>query len=84
MVMNVLPAGHICDPVRANANFAACCFRDFGLLFYFAMPQSAYWARRKLQRLDLHHARHRLNRAGDLRRDLETTRQLDLDLGALL
>jgi len=79
MVMNVLPAGHICDWVRANANFAACRF-----LFYFAMSQSAYWARRKLQRLDLHHARHRLNRAGDLRRDLEPARQLDLDLGALL
>src|SRR4029077_17057633 len=36
-----------------------------------------------LQRLDRHHARHRLDGAGDLRRDLETSGKLHLDLGAL-
>ena len=36
-----------------------------------------------LHRLDRHHARHRLDGAGDLRRDLEAAGQLHLDLGAL-
>ena len=34
-----------------------------------------------LQRLHVDHARHRLDRAGDLRRDLEAARQLHLHLG---
>jgi len=35
-------------------------------------------------RLDRDHSRHRLDGAGDLRGDLESPRQLDLDLGALI
>src|SRR5258708_40252116 len=36
----------------------------------------------KLQRLDLHHARHGLNGDCNLRRDLEAARKLHLDFGA--
>src|SRR5262245_33891297 len=46
------------------------------------LPQSSA-AVDGLQRLDRHHARHRLNGARDLRRDLETSGKLHLDLGAL-
>src|SRR5271169_1998640 len=35
------------------------------------------------ERLDRHHARHRLDGAGDLRRNLEASRQLHLDLVAV-
>src|ERR1043166_7788911 len=38
--------------------------------------------RRPLHQMHVEHARHRLDGAGDLRRDLEAARQLDFDLGA--
>ena len=43
---------------------------------------SARRAAKILDELDVEHARHRLDGAGDLRRDLEASRQPDLDLGA--
>src|SRR5216684_6675132 len=43
---------------------------------------SARRTARALDELDVEHARHRLDGAGDLRRDLEASRQSDLDLGA--
>src|SRR5258708_5133484 len=42
----------------------------------------ASYVRNALNQLDIQHARHRLDGAGDLRRDLEASRQSDLDLGA--
>ena len=40
-----------------------------------------YKIRRGLQRLHVHHARHRLDRTGDLRGNLESSRELHLHLG---